>query len=165
MTLTPWFSTLINHHFSTKSKYWALLHTIAEIIWLCWFLYDQEVLISLPTNRHESVRKPSPIDIVHERTKHVQVDCHFVRQKTIQLFFICLTNQVANLVYKKSCHTMTFTIGLQVLNAPILPFITLLRWGGFKTWVNPMDRASSASHASGRSSPVNISLLYSIFCT
>lgn len=118
-----------------------------------------------PLIDNESVRKPAPIDIVHERTKHVQVDCRFVRQKTIQLFFICLTDQVENFVYKKSCHTTTFTIGLQVLDAHILLFRTLLGWGGFKTMVNPMDWASPTSQASGRSSLVNIFLLYSIFCT
>ncbi|PNX79877.1 hypothetical protein L195_g035867 [Trifolium pratense] len=67
---------------STESEYRALADTTSEILWLRWLLADLETSQSSPTNLYCDNRSAIQIahnDVFHERTKHIEIDCHFIR--------------------------------------------------------------------------------------
>jgi len=71
---------------STKAEYRALGDTISEILWLRWLLADLETSQSLPTDLYCDNRSAIQIvhnDVFHERTKHIEIDCHFIRQNLL----------------------------------------------------------------------------------
>ena len=68
---------------STKTEYRVMALAICELIWLkqflqklrfgkdeqMMFLYDNQAALHIASN-----------PVFHERTKHIQVDCHFIRE-------------------------------------------------------------------------------------
>ncbi|XP_019178900.1 PREDICTED: uncharacterized protein LOC109174062 [Ipomoea nil] len=77
---------------STESEYRALADATSELICLRWLLEDMGIKQSSPTVLHCDNRSAIQIahnDVFHERTKHIETDCHFVRQHikhgTVQL--------------------------------------------------------------------------------
>ena len=67
---------------STEVEYRALAATTAELIWLRWLLQDLDVDCSTATKLHCDNRSAIQIahnDVFHERTKHIKIDCHFIR--------------------------------------------------------------------------------------
>jgi hypothetical protein len=67
---------------SAKAEYRAMSQTANELLWLQHFL--QEIGFSTPTPILLFCEKQVAIHIAsnpvfHERTKHIKVDCHFVR--------------------------------------------------------------------------------------
>jgi hypothetical protein len=60
---------------STEAKYCALVETTTELLWLRWLLQDMGVSFSSATPIYCVAHN----DIFHERTKHVEIDCHLVR--------------------------------------------------------------------------------------
>ena len=67
---------------STEEKYRALAATTTELIWLCWLLQDLGVDCCTVTNLHCDNRSTIQIshnDVFHERTKHIEIDCYFIR--------------------------------------------------------------------------------------
>ncbi|KAJ4721194.1 Retrovirus-related Pol polyprotein from transposon TNT 1-94 [Melia azedarach] len=96
---------------STKAEYRALVDTTQEIIWL---LSDMGVPHSRPTPLacdNNSVVQIAHNDIFHERTKHIEVYCHFIRQHitqgTIVLRSISSLDQPVDL-FTKSHHRGRF---------------------------------------------------------
>ena len=92
---------------STEAKYRALTATTAELIWLRWLLQDLGVDCSTATKLHCDNRSAIQIvhnDVFHERTKHIEIDCHFIRhhllQGTLTLQSISSHNQLANIFTK-----------------------------------------------------------------
>ncbi|KAK8919312.1 hypothetical protein KSP39_PZI021359 [Platanthera zijinensis] len=92
---------------STEAEYRAMASTTAEIVWLLRLLCDFGVQISDPTplfcdNRSAIQIASNPV--FHEWTKHIEIDCHFTRQKflanTISLPFIASEEQVADFLIK-----------------------------------------------------------------
>ncbi|KAL0540842.1 hypothetical protein IC582_020859 [Cucumis melo] len=66
---------------STESEYRALADTTAELLWLRWLLADMGVPQQGSTLLHCDNRSAIQIahnDIFHERTKHIENDCHFI---------------------------------------------------------------------------------------
>ncbi|XP_021624988.2 salicylate carboxymethyltransferase [Manihot esculenta] len=66
---------------STKSEYRALVDATSELFWLRWLLTDMGVTHSSATILHFDNRSAIQIshnDIFHERTKHIEIDCHLV---------------------------------------------------------------------------------------
>ncbi|XP_051149269.1 uncharacterized mitochondrial protein AtMg00810-like [Andrographis paniculata] len=66
---------------SEKSEYRALADTTAELLWLRWLLAYLGVPQSSATIIHcdnQSATKISTNDIVHERTKYIEIDCHLI---------------------------------------------------------------------------------------
>ncbi|XP_026451765.1 uncharacterized protein LOC113352112 [Papaver somniferum] len=68
---------------STESEYRAMSSTCSEIIWLRGLLGDLAFSQAEPTQLHAD--NTSAIQIVantvfHERTKHIEVDCHSIRE-------------------------------------------------------------------------------------
>ena len=72
---------------STKVEYRALAATTAELIWLRWLLQDLGVDCSTATKLHCDNRSAIQIahnNVFHERTKHIEIDCHFIRHHLLQ---------------------------------------------------------------------------------
>jgi histone deacetylase 1/2 len=92
-----------------------LVDGTTEVIWLQYLLRDLQILsISAPIlwcdNLGATYLSANPI--FHARTKHVEVDYHFVRdrvaKKEIQIRFIPSQDQLAD-VFTKSLPTAPFT--------------------------------------------------------
>ena len=90
-------------HSSTEVEYKALPDGTAEVIWLQYLLTDLQVpSVSAPTiwcdNLGATYLSANPI--FYARTKHVEVDYHFVRdrvaKKEMQIHFIPSQDQLAN---------------------------------------------------------------------
>ncbi|XP_020266030.1 uncharacterized protein LOC109841474 [Asparagus officinalis] len=103
---------------STESEYRALADTTSELLWLRWLLEDMGVPQSSATILHCDNRSAIQIahnDVFHERTKHIENDCHFVRQHlqhgTLQLLPISSIDQPADIFTKahlpgRFCHLL-----------------------------------------------------------
>lgn len=91
---------------STEAEYRALVDTTQELLWLHWLLADMGAPQTLPTSLlcdNKSAIQIAHNDVFHERTKHIEIDCHFVRQhvgKTIKLLSISSTDQPADIFTK-----------------------------------------------------------------
>ncbi|GKV16980.1 hypothetical protein SLEP1_g27540 [Rubroshorea leprosula] len=88
---------------STEAKYRALGDTTSELLSLRWLLED--MCIPQPSTDlycdNQSAMQIAHNDIFHERTKHIEVDCHFIHhqvaQGTVHLVFVGSTDQPADL--------------------------------------------------------------------
>ncbi|CAL2250164.1 unnamed protein product [Prunus armeniaca] len=96
---------------SAEAEYRAMASTAAEIVWLRWLLQDIGVSLSMPTLMYcdnKSAIQIAHNSVFHERTKHIELDCHFVRhhfqQGTISLPFVSSTMQLADFFTKS--HTL-----------------------------------------------------------
>lgn len=105
---------------------------VAELTWLVRLFADLSVPISLPAHLHSDSQAAIHIaknPVFHERTKHVHLDCHFVRQQflagLISLSFVRSFSQIKDLFIKslsgRVYHSLLGKLG--VLTA-------LPTWGG-----------------------------------
>ncbi|KAJ9563192.1 hypothetical protein OSB04_008352 [Centaurea solstitialis] len=92
---------------STEAEYRALADTTQELIWLRWLLSDMGAPQLSPTPLwcdNNSDIQIAHNDVFHERTKHIEIDCHFTRQhvvrNTIQLHPISTLDQPADIFTK-----------------------------------------------------------------
>ena len=92
---------------STEAEYRALADTTSEILWIRWLLDDLGITQSSPTDLYCDNRSAIQIahnDVFHERTKHIEIDCHFIRQHIIRnalrLISIGTLDQPADLLTK-----------------------------------------------------------------
>ena len=68
-------------HSNTEAEYRALTDTTSELLTLCWLLEDIGLTHSSSTVIHCDNRSAIQIahnDVFHERTKHIEIDCHLV---------------------------------------------------------------------------------------
>jgi len=84
---------------STKADYHAMSTTCSEIVWLCGLLEELGFPQTTSTPLHAD--NDSAIQIVtnlvfHERTKHIEVDCHSIRD-TLESWVISLPHISFNL--------------------------------------------------------------------
>lgn len=88
--------------YSTEAEYKALANATTEIMWVQTLL--QELHISSPSTAHlwcdnMGARYLSFNPVFHARTKHIEVDYHFVRervaQKLLQVDYVSTRDQVA----------------------------------------------------------------------
>jgi histone deacetylase 1/2 len=117
---------------STKAKYKALAYGTAEVLWLRYLLTDLWFSLSYVTTiwyDNLGATFLSSNLIFHARTKHVEVDYHFVRDRVakreIQIRFISFTDQLENILTKSLSYS-TFALlrpKLYVDNQPSA-------WGG-----------------------------------
>ena len=66
---------------SIKAEYRALANTTSKLLWLRWLLKDLGVSTSSATSLYcdnYSVIHIAHNDVFHERTKHIEIDCHFI---------------------------------------------------------------------------------------
>ncbi|KAJ9546605.1 hypothetical protein OSB04_019148 [Centaurea solstitialis] len=111
---------------STEAEYCALADTSQELIWLRWLLSDMALLWCDNTSAIQIAHN----DVFHERTKHIEIDCHFVRQyvvrKTIQLQSISTDDQPAD-IFTKAHLPGHFRELVSKLNLALVRFLALHR--------------------------------------
>jgi hypothetical protein len=67
---------------SIEAEYRALADTTSKLIWLSWLLHDMGVSQTSSSPIFCDNRSAIQIvhnDVFHEHTKHIEIDCHFVR--------------------------------------------------------------------------------------
>ena len=67
---------------STEGEYRALAYTTSEFLWLRWLLKDLGVSTSFTTPLccdNQNAIHIAYNDVFHKRTKHIEIDCHFIR--------------------------------------------------------------------------------------
>ena len=75
---------------SAESEYRAMAQSVCKIIWIRQLLMEVSIKTSVPTKLwcdNQAVMHIASNPVFHERTKHVEIDCHFVRER-IQLGLI-----------------------------------------------------------------------------
>ena len=69
-------------HSNFEVEYCALADITFELFWLRWLLKDLGVSTSFATPLYCDNQNAIHIthnDVFHERTKHIEIDCHFIR--------------------------------------------------------------------------------------
>ncbi|GJW13119.1 retrovirus-related pol polyprotein from transposon TNT 1-94 [Tanacetum coccineum] len=106
-TIVHWAVVLQIIRSSTEAEYRVMVVTTSEIVWLRWLLADMGVHITSPTPLYCDNR--SAIQIAcntgfHERTKHIEIDCHFtchhLQAGTISFPFVPSALQIADIFTK-----------------------------------------------------------------
>jgi hypothetical protein len=101
---------------STEAEYKALAVTSSEVMWLQYLLAELQVSISSPPllwcdNIGASFLASNPM--INARTKHVEVDYHFVRErvanKSLLIHFLSSKDQIAD-VFTKPLASPRFTL-------------------------------------------------------
>jgi hypothetical protein len=69
---------------SAEAEYQAMASTTSELIWIKQLLEDMKITYSEPIQMYrdnQAARHIASNPVFHERTKHIEVYCHFVREK------------------------------------------------------------------------------------
>lgn len=97
-------------HSAVEAKYQALAHTISDLVWLRFILCDTTIHVKQPIPFYcdnISAIKISHKDVLYERTKHIEIDCHFVRKhvkfRTKDLKSILSADQLVEFFTKSHC--------------------------------------------------------------
>ncbi|XP_023732208.1 uncharacterized mitochondrial protein AtMg00810-like [Lactuca sativa] len=92
---------------SAEAEYRAMASTVSEILWVRWLLSELRIDTSSPTPLfcdNQAARHIANNPVFHERTKHVEMDCYFVRErvqsKEIVPMHISSKMQLADLLTK-----------------------------------------------------------------
>ncbi|XP_019155956.1 PREDICTED: uncharacterized protein LOC109152764 [Ipomoea nil] len=88
---------------SSEAEYRSLAVTVCELQWLCYLLNDLHVSLDKPATvfcDNNSAIAIAENFVFHERTKHIEIDCHIVRQKVqqglVKLLSVSSSNQIAD---------------------------------------------------------------------
>jgi len=68
----------------SESRIRAMVNTCLEIVWLRYLLQDLKVTCNLPDQLfcdNQAALHIAANPVFHERTKHIEIDCHIVRKK------------------------------------------------------------------------------------
>lgn len=92
---------------SSEAEYRALAAASSEVTWVVRLLEELGLSILKPVTLHcdnQSALHIARNPVLHERTKHIEVDCHFTRDKVleglIQLTYLPTTSQIADILTK-----------------------------------------------------------------
>ena len=113
--------------YRAQAEYRTLADTTSELLWLRWLLTDLGVSTSSATHLYcdnQSAIHITHNDIFHERTKHIEIDCHFIRYHLVhgalKLFSISSKDQLADIFTKslpKGC-TRDLVDNLKLVSHP-----------------------------------------------
>ncbi|XP_042758112.1 secreted RxLR effector protein 161-like [Lactuca sativa] len=92
---------------SAEAEYNAMETTVSEILWVLWLLCELDAQPIGPTPLfcdNQAARHIANNPVFHEQTKHVEMDCHFVRErvetKEVKPLYIDTKHQIADLFTK-----------------------------------------------------------------
>jgi hypothetical protein len=92
---------------SAEAEYRAMTYTASELIWIKQVLADLKIEHNEPMKMfcdNQAVRHIASNPVFHERTKHIEVDCHFIREKVqskeIETPFVRSSDQLADALTK-----------------------------------------------------------------
>ncbi|GAV61385.1 hypothetical protein CFOL_v3_04912 [Cephalotus follicularis] len=92
---------------STEAEYRALADATSELLWIRWLLQDMSVSQSTSTPIYcdnQSAIQIAHNDVFHERTKHIEIDCHLVRHhlqhSILRLLSVASADQTADIFTK-----------------------------------------------------------------
>src|SRR5205809_5010824 len=107
---------------STEAEYRDMADTTLEIHWICEFLSDIGISIKTPIPMHCENKSAIAIasnPVFHNRTKHIDVDCHITRQayenKIISLPYTPSSSQLADF-FTKAQTSLQFRLLLSKLS-------------------------------------------------
>ncbi|KAI3766949.1 hypothetical protein L2E82_17029 [Cichorium intybus] len=114
---------------SAEAEYRAMATTVSEILWMRWLLNELDVKQNGPTPLfcdNQAARHIANNPVFHERTKHVEMDCHFVRERVesqeIQPLHINTKLQIADLFTKalgaQQLRVLLDKLGIRNLHTP-----------------------------------------------
>ena len=100
---------------SCKAEYRSLAATVCELLWISYILRDLKVKFKIPVSLwcdNKSAIHITENPIFHERTKHLDIDCHLVRDQ-FKLGFVLpkhipTNEQLADLFTKGLCGPVQF---------------------------------------------------------
>ena len=94
---------------NTEAKYHALTNTTSKLLWLRWLLKDLGMSTSSATPLYydnQNVIHITHNDVFHGRTKHIEIDCHFIRYHfvhgALKLISDSSKDQLANIFTKSN---------------------------------------------------------------
>ncbi|XP_020204935.1 uncharacterized protein LOC109790232 [Cajanus cajan] len=101
---------------SSEAEYQALASTTCEIQWLSYLLDDFKVSYKKPALLfcdNDSAIQIACNQVFHERTKHIEIDCHVVREKVnlgvLNLLPVSSSMQLAD-IFTKALHPHVFKV-------------------------------------------------------
>jgi hypothetical protein len=96
---------------SAEAEYRAMASTASELTWIKQVLTDLNVKIEGSMKMfcdNQAARHIAANPVFHERTKHIEVDCHFIREKIqakeIETPFVKSEDQLADVFTKGLSH-------------------------------------------------------------
>ncbi|XP_019167155.1 PREDICTED: uncharacterized protein LOC109162905 [Ipomoea nil] len=88
---------------SSEAEYRALASTVCEVQWITFLLQDLQAPLQKPATLFHDNKSAIAITenhVFHERTKHIEIDCHLVWEKVsnglIKLLPVSSSNQIAD---------------------------------------------------------------------
>ncbi|KAM0002197.1 putative RNA-directed DNA polymerase [Helianthus debilis subsp. tardiflorus] len=114
---------------SAEAEYRAMASTVSEVLWIRWLLSELDISCHHPTQLfcdNQAARHIANNPVFHERTKHVEMDCYFVRErvesKEILPMAINTKDQIADVLTKplgtQDFQDLTRKLGIVNLHAP-----------------------------------------------
>ncbi|KAF3663185.1 putative agamous-like MADS-box protein AGL62-like [Capsicum annuum] len=95
---------------SAKAEYRSLASTVAEITWIIGLFNTLDVPLTFPVPLNCNSKAAIQIaanPVFHERTKHIDIDCHFIREKVLSglvvIRYLCSSEKPADVLTKGLC--------------------------------------------------------------
>ncbi|XP_071694753.1 uncharacterized mitochondrial protein AtMg00810-like [Rutidosis leptorrhynchoides] len=111
---------------STEAEYRSMAATTCELVWMAYLLKDLHIDVKIPITLfcdNKAAQQIAANPCYHERTKHLDIDSHFIRDKVqdgfVQTAYIPTNLQLADIMTKalgqNQHHYLSTTLGFQDL--------------------------------------------------